>query len=109
MSQYHRYDEHGDALLKSEEFQKARREMRRVLWRPGQRADRCVSITRRIFLHKALLGGTAAAVASAGWLPRINTLDMAFAQEAGAAQTFRFAWIYDTPLYPREVNTSFVE
>src|SRR3546814_17884360 len=34
---------------------------------------------------------------------------MAFAQEAGAAQTFRFAWISDTHLYPREVNTRFVE
>src|SRR3546814_20290510 len=82
MSQYHRYDEHGDALLKSEEFQKARREMRRVLWRPGQREDRCVSITRRIFLHKVLLGGTAAAVASEGGLRRLNPLDMAFAQRS---------------------------
>ena len=84
MSLDHHHDEHGDELLKSEDFQKARREMRRVLWRPGQTPDPKVSITRRVFLHRALLGGTAAAAASAGWLPRINTLDMAFAQEGGA-------------------------
>ena len=109
MSLDHHYDEHGDALLKSDVFQKARREMRRVLWRPGQTPDATVNITRRVFLHRALLGGTAAAAATAGWLPRINTLDMAFAQERGAPQTFKFAWISDTHLYPREVNTRFVE
>jgi len=109
MSLDHHHDEHGDRLLESEDFQKARREMRRVLWRPGLRPDDQVSITRRIFIHRALLGGTAAAAASAGWLPRINTMDMAFAQEAGPPATFRFAWISDTHLYPKEVNTRFVE
>jgi Icc protein len=109
MSLDHHYDEHGDALLKSDVFQKARREMRYALWRPGQTPDPNVSITRRIFLHRALLGGTAAAAASAGWLPRINTLDMAFAQEGRPAQTFKFAWISDTHLLPKEVNTRFVE
>jgi predicted MPP superfamily phosphohydrolase len=109
MSLDHHHDEHGDRLLESEDFQKARREMRRVLWRPGLRPDDQVSITRRIFIHRALLGGTAAAAATAGWLPRINTMDMAFAQEAGPPSTFRFAWISDTHLYPKEVNTRFVE
>jgi Icc protein len=109
MSLDHHHDEHGDELLKSEVFRKARREMRRVLWRPGVKPDNKVSITRRIFLNRALLGGTAAAATWAGWLPRINTLDMAFAQEAGATQTFKFAWVSDTHLYPKEVNTRFVE
>lgn len=109
MSLDHHHDEHGDRLLEADDFQKARREMRRVLWRPGLRADNQVSITRRIFIHRALLGGTAAAAATAGWLPRINTMDMAFAQEAGPPSTFRFAWISDTHLYPKEVNTRFVE
>jgi 3',5'-cyclic AMP phosphodiesterase CpdA len=109
MSLDHHDDDHGDELLKSEAFQKARREMRRVLWRPGQRPDQGVSISRRIFLHKGLLAGTAAAAASTGWLPRINTIDMAFAQEAGPPETFRFAWISDTHLYPKEVNTRFVD
>jgi 3',5'-cyclic-AMP phosphodiesterase len=109
MSLDHHYDKRGDALLKSDEFQKARREMRCVLWRPGQTPDPTVSITRRIFLHRALLGGTVVAAASAGWLPRINTLDMAFAQERGPAVTFKFAWISDTHLLPKEVNRRFVE
>jgi hypothetical protein len=65
MSLDHHHDEQGDELLKSEEFQKARREMRRVLWRPGVKPDQGVSITRRIFLNRALLAGTAAAAASA--------------------------------------------
>ena len=84
MSLDHHHDEHGDKLLESEDFQKARREMRRTLWRPGVRPDNQVGITRRIFIHRALLGGTAAAAATAGWLPRINTMDMAYAQEGGA-------------------------
>ena len=83
--------------------------MRRVLWQPGVKPDNKVSITRRIFLNRALLAGTAAGAAAAGWLPRINTLDMAFAQTGGATETFKFAWISDTHLYPRDVNTRFVE
>lgn len=61
MSLDHHHDEQGDELLKSEDFQKARREMRRVLWKPGVKPDNQVSITRRIFLNRALLAGTAAA------------------------------------------------
>ena len=34
---------------------------------------------------------------------------MAYAQEGGATETFRFAWISDTHLLPKEVNTRFVE
>jgi predicted MPP superfamily phosphohydrolase len=109
MSSDHHHDEHGDKLLESEVFQKARREMRRTLWWPGVRPDNQVDLTRRIFIHRALFGGTAAAAATAGWLPRINTMDMAYAQEGGATETFRFAWISDTHLLPKEVNTRFVE
>ena len=36
-------------------------------------------------------------------------MDMAYAQEGGATETFRFAWISDTHLLPKEVNTRFVE
>jgi predicted MPP superfamily phosphohydrolase len=108
MSTDHHHDEHGDKLLESEDFQKARREMRRTLWTPGVRADQNVGITRRVLINRAVLGGAAAA-ATVGWLPRINTMDMAYAQEGGGVESFRFAWISDTHLYPKEVNTRFVE
>jgi 3',5'-cyclic AMP phosphodiesterase CpdA len=110
MSIDHHHDEQGDALLKSEDFQKARKEMRQVLWRPGVEPDRAATITRRVFINRTLLGGGAAAAATAGWLPRINTLDVAFAQEGGGtSEPFKFAWISDTHLYPKEVNTRFVD
>ena len=109
MSLDHHHDEHGDELLKSEDFQKARREMRRVLWQPGVKPDDKVTITRRIFLNKALLAGTAAGAAAAGWLSRINTVDMAFAATGGATETFKFAWVSDTHLYPKDLNTRFVD
>ena len=83
--------------------------MRRTLWQPGVQADQGLSITRRVLINRALLGGTAAAAATAGWLPRINTMDMAYAAEGGATESFRFAWISDTHLYPKEVNTRFVD
>ncbi|HXF46437.1 MAG TPA: metallophosphoesterase [Burkholderiaceae bacterium] len=82
-----------------------RSEMDRTLRAGGVRADRSVSITRRTFLHKSLLYGTAGA-ASYGWFPLLNTIDMAFAQ---TGQSFRFAWVSDTHLYPKHVNTRFVE
>ena len=105
MSLDHHHDEHGDELLESEVFQKARREMRRTLWWPGVEPDSQVDLTRRIFIHRALLGGTAAA-ATAGWLPRINTMDMAYAQEGGATETFRFAWISDISSPRRSIPAS---
>lgn len=60
--------------------------------------------TRRSFLHDSLLKGTAGAAAY-GFLPLINTLDVVYAQ----GQSFRFAWVSDTHLYPKDVNTRFVE
>jgi len=46
--------------------------------RPGEHPDRSLAITRRMFISKAILAGTAAGVASVGWFPIINTLDLAF-------------------------------
>ena len=67
------------------------------------RPDRSLGITRRTFLHKSLVAGTAGAAAY-GWFPLINTIDLAFGAEA-----FKFAWLSDTHLYPKDVNTRFVE
>src|SRR6266508_4067521 len=50
----------------------------------GARPDPALAITRRTF---------------------INTVDLAFGQQAA----FKFAWLSDTHLYPRNVNTRFVE
>jgi Icc protein len=82
-----------------------RREMDRSLSDAGERPDRSTVVTRRTFLHKSLLYGTAGA-ATYGLFPLLNTIDMAFAQ---AGQSFRFAWVSDTHLYPKDVNTRFVE
>jgi 3',5'-cyclic-AMP phosphodiesterase len=71
----------------------------------GERPDRALEVTRRTFINKALLAGTAAGAASVGWFPIINTIDLAFGQQAA----FKFAWLSDTHLYPRNVNTRFVE
>ena len=90
------------------ELDQTRREMDEVLRRPGERPDRSAGITRRTFLHKSLMTGTAATAGAAayGWLPLINTMDVAFGQQA---EPFRFAWISDTHLYPKDVNTRFVD
>jgi 3',5'-cyclic-AMP phosphodiesterase len=70
-----------------------------------ERPDAGTVWTRRTFLHQSLLKGTVGAAAY-GFLPLINTLDMAYGQ---AGQSFRFAWVSDTHLYPRDVNKRFVE
>jgi 3',5'-cyclic AMP phosphodiesterase CpdA len=90
------------------ELLKLRREMDSVLRKPGVRPDRSTTITRRTFLHRSFLTGSAltAGAAAYGWLPLINTLDVAVAQ---GAQPFRFAWVSDTHLYPRDVNQRFVD
>jgi 3',5'-cyclic AMP phosphodiesterase CpdA len=73
--------------------------------KPGEHPDRSLAITRRTFINKAILTGTAVGAASVGWFPTINTVDLAFGQQAA----FKFAWLSDTHLYPRNVNTRFVE
>jgi 3',5'-cyclic-AMP phosphodiesterase len=87
-----------------DDLERERRELHTALNRPGERADRSLGITRRMFLHKSILLGTAAGAASYGWFPLINTVDLAF-----GAETFKFAWISDNHLYPKDVNTRFVE
>jgi 3',5'-cyclic AMP phosphodiesterase CpdA len=82
-----------------------RREMHRTLSPAGERPDGSTVMTRRTFLHKSLLYGTAGA-ASYGLFPLLNTIDVAF---AAGGEAFRFAWVSDTHLYPRDVNTRFVD
>ena len=85
-----------------------RREMHLVLRRGGLKPDRSLQITRRLFIHKSLYTGVAAGAAGAaftGWFPSFNTMTLAHADEP----PFSFAWISDTHLYPKEVNTRFVD
>src|SRR5262245_12443135 len=63
------------------------------------------SITRRTFLHKSLLAGAAAAGGSAlNFFDSVTTMGV-----ANAAESFSFAWVSDTHLYPRTLNTRFIE
>jgi Icc protein len=87
------------------EHERMRHEIDAVLRKPGAHPDRSLRITRRTFLHRSLLTGVAAGAASYGWFPLINTIDLAY----GAEAPFKFAWLSDTHLYPKEVNTRFVE
>lgn len=80
-------------------------EMDRTLRPSGERPDAGTVITRRTFLHKSLLYG-GAGVAAYGLFPILNTIDLAFGQ---GAQAFKFAWVSDTHLYPKAVNSRFVE
>ncbi len=79
--------------------------MQRTLQHPGDRPDPGTTWTRRTFMHEALRNGAVGA-ATCGLFPLINTLDVAYAQ---TGQSFRFAWVSDTHLYPRNVNTRFVD
>ena len=88
------------------ELEKTRREMARVLCAPGRHPDRSFSVSRRTFLQRSLATGALGGAAAYGWLPLINVLDI---RVAAAAEAFRFAWISDSHLYPREVNERFVE
>ncbi|AGW90659.1 metallophosphoesterase family protein [Cupriavidus necator] len=86
-------------------FERERRELHRTLTGPGDRPEGAAVWTRRTFLHQALLKGVAGA-AACGFFPLLNTLDVAYGQ---TGQSFRFAWVSDTHLYPRELNSRFVE
>jgi 3',5'-cyclic AMP phosphodiesterase CpdA len=87
-----------------DELRRLRHEMHRELSRPGERPAESIGITRRTFLHRSLMTGVAAGAASYGWFPLVSTIDVAHAQ-----QSFKFAWISDTHLYPKDVNTRFVD
>lgn len=86
-------------------IEQERREMHRVLRKPEGHPDRSLQITRRLFLHKSLMAGVAAGAATYGWFPLLNTIDLAHGQQPG----FKFAWVSDTHLYPRTLNTRFVD
>ena len=86
-------------------IQRTRQEMDRELNASGSGPTPRLAITRRIFLHRSLAAGAAAGAATHGWFPLINTLDVAFAEQ----QAFKFAWISDNHLYPKTVNTRFVD
>ena len=89
---------------RSADLARTRREMHAELNRPDERPAPPVQITRRTFIHRSVLAGAAGA-ATYGWFPLINTLDFAYGQQA----PFRFAWVSDNHLYPKDVNTRFVE
>src|SRR5437660_8572479 len=87
------------------ELDRERREMVAVLQRPGVHPDRSLRITRRTFIHRSCLTGAATVAQTFAWWPLLNTIDVAYAAE----EPFKFAWVSDTYLYPRSVNTRFVE
>src|SRR5262249_46171985 len=61
------------------------------------------SITRRMYLRKSLHAG--AAFAGAAFFDSLTTMNVALAQ----GSSFSFAWVSDTHLYPKTLNTRFVE
>lgn len=61
-------------------------------------------ISRRTFLHESLLAG--GAVATASFFQTFTTMNVA---NAATGQNFNFAWVSDTHLYPKTLNTRFVE
>jgi 3',5'-cyclic-AMP phosphodiesterase len=89
---------------RSADLARTRREMHAELNRPDEHPDPQVRLTRRTFIHRSVLAGAAGA-ATYGWFPLINTVDFAYGQQA----PFKFAWVSDNHLYPKDVNTRFVE
>ena len=87
------------------ELERDRRELARVLQQPGVRPDPELKITRRTFIHRSCLTGAATVAQTFAWWPLLNTMDVAF----GAEAPFKFAWISDTHLYPKSLNTRFVD
>jgi 3',5'-cyclic AMP phosphodiesterase CpdA len=87
------------------ELDKIRREMAAALQKPGERPDQSLRLTRRTFIHKSCLFGAASAAETFAWWPCLNTMDVAYAAE----EPFKFAWISDTHLYPKSLNTRFVD
>jgi 3',5'-cyclic-AMP phosphodiesterase len=87
------------------ELERDRREIAGVLQQPGVHPDPELKITRRTFIHRSCLTGAATVAQTFAWWPLLNTMDIAF----GAEAPFKFAWISDTHLYPKSLNTRFVE
>ena len=66
-----------------------------------------VDITRRTFLHKSLLTGGAVATGSAvGFFQTLSSMEVA---NAAMGESFSFAWVSDTHLYPRTLNQRFID
>lgn len=63
-----------------------------------------VDISRRTFLHRSLLAG--GSVAAASFFQTFTTMRIA---NAATGQEFSFAWVSDTHLYPKTLNTRFVD
>jgi 3',5'-cyclic AMP phosphodiesterase CpdA len=87
------------------ELEHDRRQIATALELPGASPDPSLQITRRTFIHRSLVTGAATTAGTFAWWPLINTIDVAHAAE----QPFKFAWISDTHLYPRSLNTRFVD
>jgi 3',5'-cyclic-AMP phosphodiesterase len=60
-------------------------------------------LTRRTYLRKSLMGG--AALAGGAFFDTLTTMNVAMAQ----GTSFSFAWVSDTHLYPKTLNTRFVD
>lgn len=88
------------------DHRKDRREFERVMLRGDTRPDPATRIDRRTFLHRSLAAGAAAGAASFGLFPLISTVDVAHAK---SDRPIRFAWVSDTHLLPKDVNTRFVD
>ena len=78
--------------------------MHKVLGGQKQKPEKNISISRPTFLHKSIISGGVVGAASYGWWPLINTMDIAH-----AAGSVNFAWVSDTHLYPKTLNTRFVD
>src|SRR3990172_8316378 len=84
--------------------EKARFTMKSEMDAPKGEQDGRMGITRRTFLHRSLMAGAAIGAVSHGLFPLISSIDVAH-----GAEKFSFAWISDTHLYPKTLNTRFVE
>ena len=87
------------------DLERERREIAAALQQPGVSPDPSLRLSRRTFFHKSCFFGAATVAQTFGWWPLINTIDVAYASE----EPFKFAWISDTHLYPKSVNTRFVD
>jgi len=74
--------------------------------KPRGQTETGVNISRRTFLHNSLLsGGALASFGTIGFFQTLTTMNVAHAM----AEPFSFAWVSDTHLYPKTLNTRFVE
>jgi 3',5'-cyclic-AMP phosphodiesterase len=65
-------------------------------------------LSRRNFLRLSVVAAAAAGATAHGILPLLER-SLGQAQAATAADSFNFAWISDTHLYPRQLNTRFID